>query len=65
MSNVTLNDVRLGDYNLDNMPLLARLRQDLIRTKPAVCIERARFVTPIASSSSKCSCLRLATLSFI
>ncbi len=45
MSAITLEDVRLRDYTLDNLPLLERLRGDLLGTKPAVCIERARHVT--------------------
>jgi len=45
MSAITLKDMRLGEYTLDSLPLLKRLRADLLQTKPAVCIERARHVT--------------------
>ncbi|MGD9010189.1 MAG: pyruvate formate lyase family protein, partial [Desulfobacteraceae bacterium] len=45
MSTITLEDVRLEAYTLDDLPLLKQLRGDLLQTKPAVCIERARHVT--------------------
>ncbi|MBU3950430.1 MAG: hypothetical protein KJ826_19700 [Proteobacteria bacterium] len=45
MSEITLKDIRLSEYTLDNVPLLNRLRSNLLKTKPAVCIERARYVT--------------------
>ncbi len=45
MNASTLEDIRLEDYTLDDLPLLKQLRGDLLRTRPAVCIERARHVT--------------------
>jgi formate C-acetyltransferase len=45
MSTITLEDIRLEAYTLDDLPLLEQLRADLLQTKPAVCIERARHVT--------------------
>jgi pyruvate formate-lyase/glycerol dehydratase family glycyl radical enzyme len=45
MSAITLKDIRLGGYTLDSLPLLKHLRTDLLQTKPAVCIERARHMT--------------------
>lgn len=45
MSAVTLKDILLGEHTLETLPLLGRLRRDLLRTRPAVCIERARHVT--------------------
>jgi formate C-acetyltransferase len=45
MNPITLPDIRLPGYTLANLPLLARLRQGLLQTQPAVCIERARHVT--------------------
>ncbi|SPD72835.1 conserved hypothetical protein [uncultured Desulfobacterium sp.] len=42
---VTLKDIRLKDYTLDNLPLLKRLRKGLLSEKPRVCIERARYYT--------------------
>lgn len=45
MSEITLQDIRLTEHTLDNMPLLNSLRRNLLKTKPAVCIERADFVT--------------------
>ncbi len=45
MSKVTLKDIRLREYTLENLGLLGRLRKDLMRTRPEVCIERARHTT--------------------
>jgi formate C-acetyltransferase len=45
MNTIPLEDVRLRTYTLDDLPLLKQLRGDLLQTKPAVCIERARHVT--------------------
>ncbi|MBU1055019.1 MAG: hypothetical protein KKC46_14505 [Proteobacteria bacterium] len=45
MSEITLQDIRLKEHTLDNMPLLNSLRSNLLKIKPAVCIERADFVT--------------------
>jgi len=45
MGAVTLQDIRLFEYNLENLPLLKRLRKGLLSEKPRVCIERARYYT--------------------
>lgn len=45
MGAVTLKDIRLSEYNLENLSLLKQLREKLLKTKPEVCIERARYVT--------------------
>lgn len=45
MNNVTLSDIRLQEYTHDSIPLLKKLREDLLKEKPRVCIERARWVT--------------------
>ncbi len=45
MGAVTLKDIRLAEHTLETLPLLKQLRSDLLKTKPAVCIERARHVT--------------------
>ncbi len=45
MGAVTLQDIRLAEYNLENLPLLKRLREELLSEKPRVCIERARYYT--------------------
>ncbi len=45
MSNVTLPDIQLSEYTLENLPLLKELRGKLLNEKPRVCIERARWVT--------------------
>lgn len=45
MGATMLNDIRLETFTLENLPLLKRLRSDLLNTRPAVCIERARHIT--------------------
>jgi pyruvate formate-lyase/glycerol dehydratase family glycyl radical enzyme len=45
MSAVTLQDIRLKEYTLDNLSILKRLREGLLSEKPRVCIERARYYT--------------------
>ena len=45
MGAVTLQDIRLKEYTLDNLPILKRLRKELLSEKPRVCIERARYYT--------------------
>lgn len=45
MTAVTLGDIRLSRYGLDELPLLERLRSRLFVQKAEVCIERARHVT--------------------
>ena len=45
MTTVTLEDIRLSRYGLDELPLLKRLRSQLFAQKAEVCIERARHVT--------------------
>jgi len=45
MTTVTLEDIRLPRYGLDELPLLKRLRSELFAQKAEVCIERARHVT--------------------
>ncbi len=45
MDAVTLKDIRLREYDLENLPLLKQLREGLLREKPKVCIERARWYT--------------------
>jgi len=45
MSKVTLKDIRLREYTLDNLGLLRVLKERLMKTKPEVCIERARYTT--------------------
>lgn len=45
MGNVTLPDIRLFGYTLDNLGLLQRLRDKCVGAKAEVCIERAKLVT--------------------
>ena len=45
MGAVTLQDIRLKEYSLENLPLLKQLRKGLLSEKPRVCIERARYYT--------------------
>lgn len=45
MSPPTLKDISLKDYLLDHYELLAKLRKQLMKTQPEVCIERAEMIT--------------------
>jgi pyruvate formate-lyase/glycerol dehydratase family glycyl radical enzyme len=45
MGLVTLKDIRLSDYTLDNLPLIGKLRERQLHATPEVCIERARHIT--------------------
>lgn len=45
VSRLTLKDITLAEYTLESLPLLKRLRDGLLATKPEVCIERARHYT--------------------
>jgi formate C-acetyltransferase len=45
MGLVTLKDIRLKEYGLDDRELLKGLRDSAVRAKPEVCIERARYIT--------------------
>jgi len=45
MGNVTLPDIGLADYTLDNLARLKQLRKKCVGAKAEVCIERARLVT--------------------
>ena len=46
MGNLTLNDISISNIDLkEDLPLLYNLKKQLIKTKPQVCIERARNVT--------------------
>ncbi len=53
MGEVTLEDITLAEYGMERLPLLQRLRRELMATKPEVCIERARFVTRYLADMSK------------
>ena len=52
MSAVTLEDIRLAEYTLENMPLLKRLRENLISKTAEVCVERAKYVTEYLQDQS-------------
>jgi len=45
MTNMTLDDITLKDYTLENLPRLKELRSLSFSRKTEICIERARFVT--------------------
>jgi len=42
---ITLDDIRLKDFTLENLPRLKELRRLSFARKPEICIERARYVT--------------------
>lgn len=48
----TLPDTRLADYRLDDLGPLSQLRQQCLRAKAQVCIERARFMTESLRAAS-------------
>lgn len=45
MNKITLTDTSLKNYELDNLVLIKKLRQEHFRTKTEVCIERAKYIT--------------------
>jgi Pyruvate formate lyase-like len=45
MGTVTLQDIRLKEYTLENLPILKQLRKGFLSEKSRVCIERARYYT--------------------
>lgn len=45
MTKITLDDIRLQDFTLENLPRLQELRRLSFARKPEICIERARYVT--------------------
>ncbi len=42
---ITLDDISLKDFTLDNLPRLKELRSLSFARKPEICIERARYIT--------------------
>jgi formate C-acetyltransferase len=52
LTNVTLNDISLSQYNLSNLPLLRRLKERMLSAKPEICIERALHLTRFFSEHS-------------
>lgn len=45
MVSVSLPDIRLAEWDLEHLPLLKGLRQELMTRKAEVCTERAKLVT--------------------
>ncbi|MCJ7601321.1 MAG: pyruvate formate lyase family protein, partial [Desulfobulbaceae bacterium] len=45
MMKITLDDISLKDFTLENLPRLKELRRLSFARKPEICIERARYVT--------------------
>ncbi len=45
MANSTFKNIRFQEDILESLELIQRLRKEQIKSKPEVCIERARFVT--------------------
>lgn len=45
MATITLADINLTTYTLENLPLLRELRDRNLASQTEVCIERARYVT--------------------
>ncbi|MEW6520798.1 MAG: pyruvate formate lyase family protein [Thermodesulfobacteriota bacterium] len=42
---ITLDDISLKDFTLENLPRLQELRRLSFARKPEICIERARYIT--------------------
>jgi len=42
---ITLDDIRLKNFKLENLPRLKELRSLSFARKPEICIERARYIT--------------------
>lgn len=42
---VTLKDISLSEYNLDNLELLRELRKQQFKLRSAICVERAKYIT--------------------
>jgi formate C-acetyltransferase len=45
MNLITLKDIRLKEYNLENIDLLKHLRKEHFKIRTEICIERARYIT--------------------
>jgi len=45
MTNITLHDITLKDFTLENLPRLKELRRLSFARQPEICIERARYIT--------------------
>ncbi|HDH01961.1 MAG TPA: hypothetical protein ENH17_02405, partial [Nitrospirae bacterium] len=45
MRATTLKDIRLREYTIENLDILRTLRENLLKTRPEVCIERSRYTT--------------------
>ena len=45
MATITMQDIRLKEYTLEDLKLLKRLRDAAMQAKPEVCIERAKHMT--------------------
>ena len=52
MGTIQLKDIRLQEYDLDNLQLLRELRKESLAAKPRVCIERARYITEYLKGAS-------------
>ena len=50
---VTLPDISLKEFNLDNLPLVKKLRNLHFKTQTEVCIERAEFITAFLKNQKK------------
>ena len=45
MTQITLPDISLQEWTLESIPRLQELRQRAFKLKPAICIERAHYIT--------------------
>ena len=49
---VTLSDISLKEFQLENLPLIEKLRTIHFKTQTEVCIERAELITDFLSQKS-------------
>ena len=45
MTTITLDDISLKNFTLENLPRLQELRTQYFARRPEICIERARYIT--------------------
>ena len=50
---ISLNDIALKEYTLENLPLVSELRKKHFNAQTEVCIERARLITQYLSSQDQ------------
>jgi len=52
MEQVSHQNIRLSEYTLEELPLLKRLKDGVLKAKPEVCIERSKYITAYLKNMS-------------